>query len=518
MNKNLKRALIYASRGWHVFPLPFKSKAPFNSKLTFKNASTDPEQIKKWFKNKSNINIGIATGRDSNLFVLDIDVHNGTNGFEALKGLEARFDELPPTLCCQTGSGGKHFYFEYAEGGVCTASQLGSGIDTRGDGGYVVAPGSVHANGNEYVFEDYDLEDLKNANLNKCPDWLPPLLKNEPFFKEEKVIDLDQHRTSRAKKKRAIWDGISVIKEGSRNESIFQLTCSLIGKGGEIEEIRKKIMKANFEFCKPPLKGKEINNLIDSAFKRYVDPDHFEKAYVPPIDKELTEVRHAERFIKENGENVGFISNQKKWIVWNGKYWEIDEKGKIFQLLEKVTDKVWRKVAEMPDDPFGIKQKWTRYATKLHSFNGINAVLKIVSNQILMTFADFDQDAFYFNCESGVIDLKTGKLKNHDPNFYISQHSKNEYAPDMNCDNWLRFLDKVTGHNDELISYIQRAIGYALTGSTSEQCLFILHGQGQNGKSTFLNVVQELVGNYGQTKLNPSRCQLVTNFVQTCAM
>ena len=244
---------------------------------------------------------------------------------------------------------------------------------------------------------------------------------------------------------------------------------------------------------------KEVTTLLNSAIKRYVDADHIKKNYIPPIDKELTETRHAERFIRDHGKNVGFISNQKKWIVWNGKFWGVDEQGEIFKLLEKVTDKIWKRISTMADDAFGIKRKWIRYATRLHSFVGINNLLKLVSNELVMAFSDFDQDPYLFNCENGVIDLKKGAIQPHNHDLYISQYSTSEYSPDTNCDSWLRFLDKVTGHNDELIAYIQRAIGYSMTGSTAEQCLFVLHGQGQNGKPTFLNVIQALFGDYGQT-------------------
>ena len=299
---------------------------------------------------------------------------------------------------------------------------------------------------------------------------MPPLLKKE----ENNIVNLEDRRNRRNQgnapaRPRGVWDGKSDIAEGGRNEAVFQYTCSLIGQGGKIETTMKRVKRANDKHCQPPLPDKEIETLLTSAIERYVDKDHIQAGYIPPLEKELTETRHAQRFFNEHGKNIGFIYNQKRWILWNDKFWELDDQGDIHKLLNATTENVWKRIAPMRDDPFNIKKRWLRYAVRLDSCVGIDNVLKLASKKVPMEFSDFDQDPFLFNCANGVVDLKTGELKPHQHGLYLSQYSDYNYDPKINCDGWLKFLDKVMGRNDELISYIQRTIGYALTGSTSEQ-------------------------------------------------
>ena len=96
------------------------------------------------------------------------------------------------------------------------------------------------------------------------------------------------------------------------------------------------------------------------------------------------------------------------------------------------------------------------------------------------------------NCLNGTIDLRTGRLLPHTMEHFITKLAPVNYDPNANCDRWLEFLSRIMDGNEQLISFLQRAIGYALTGETSEQCLFIFHGSGANGKSTFLQAISSI--------------------------
>lgn len=112
-------------------------------------ATTDPDQISAWFQQWPKANIGIATGAGSGIVVLDIDPKNG--GVHSFEQIEQEF-ELPPTLTARTGSGGHHYYYRHPLDGKIpnSASKLGPGLDIRGDGGFIVAPPSMHACGQRY--------------------------------------------------------------------------------------------------------------------------------------------------------------------------------------------------------------------------------------------------------------------------------------------------------------------------------------------------------------------------------
>jgi hypothetical protein len=138
----LAAALVYAARGWPVFPV--NGKEPLTAR-GFKDASLDPAGIRAWFDCYPEAGVAIATGAVSGLVVLDEDTPHGGGGSLA------QLSRLPETYTVLTGGGGKHYYFAHpGEPVPCSAGKLGPGLDVRGDGGYVVAPPSVHASGRPY--------------------------------------------------------------------------------------------------------------------------------------------------------------------------------------------------------------------------------------------------------------------------------------------------------------------------------------------------------------------------------
>ena len=163
-------ALALARKGLAVFPLKARSKTPWTRHGCL-DATTDLETIAGWWDGWPDSNIGVATGSKSGIWVLDID---GEPGADELLKLEHRFGALPATVTAVTGTGGHHLYFrlpDFAGAPVMknTASALAAGIDTRGEGGYVVAPPSIHPNGNPYGWGAPD-------EFAAAPVWLLALL------------------------------------------------------------------------------------------------------------------------------------------------------------------------------------------------------------------------------------------------------------------------------------------------------------------------------------------------------
>jgi len=166
MMSMLEHALEYADRGWPVLPIfgivggactcgsldcPSPGKHP-NTPNGSKNASTDVHRITDWWSMRPHDNIGIATGEVSGIFVIDVDVSNGKPGMQTLAALEARLGPLPRTNVVRSGSGGLHIYLAFPQFRF-RLPKFGPAIDVKGNGGYVVAPPSVHASGNRYTWE-----------------------------------------------------------------------------------------------------------------------------------------------------------------------------------------------------------------------------------------------------------------------------------------------------------------------------------------------------------------------------
>ena len=112
---------------------------------------------------------------------------------------------------------------------------------------------------------------------------------------------------------------------------------------------------------------------------------------------------------------------------------------------------------------------------------------------------DYDRDLFLLTVGNGTLNLRSGELKPADPEDLITHGPPIEYDPSAKCARWHKFLDEIFAGDSDLIDFIQRAVGYSLTGDTREQCLFILHGNGANGKSTFLETVRRLLGSHATT-------------------
>jgi hypothetical protein len=160
--------LDYAARGFAVFPCLERSKLPACSR-GFKDATTNPATIRRWWGGHHNYNIGIATGVTSSVWVFDVD---GGAGAAALRELEAKHSPLAPTLTSIT-AGGCHLWFG-AEGALpCSVGRIGPGLDVRADGGYVLVPPSVHPDGPIYRWSN----DRPPA---VAPDWLIRLARHKP--------------------------------------------------------------------------------------------------------------------------------------------------------------------------------------------------------------------------------------------------------------------------------------------------------------------------------------------------
>ena len=175
----LEAALTYARRGWAVFPcLPGKKEPAI--KTGFQAATLDEAQIRKWWSRRPRANIGIATGNTSGFWVLDVDEADEKGGGETLRAHERRCGALPNTVEQLTPSGGRHMLFRMNGVAVRNSAQkrLGPGLDTRGSGGYIIAPPSVHPNGGVYAWSvDGHPADMQPVD---APAWLYDMLKDKP--------------------------------------------------------------------------------------------------------------------------------------------------------------------------------------------------------------------------------------------------------------------------------------------------------------------------------------------------
>lgn len=239
----LNAALEYARMGWHVFPIRPKNKIPLTAH-GFKDATVDEASITQWWTQWPDANIGIATGIQSGLVVLDVDTDKG--GEESLNKLEARYGRLPHTVKQRTGGGGFHCLFRHPGHTVRnSAGSLGLGLDVRGDGGYIVVPPSTHASGQSYEWEQPITSDSPLAPL---PGWLQSRAPSQT-----QPLEAHTHET---------------IPEGRRNTHLTSYAGRMRRQGFPPQAIEDALLVENKLRCSPPLPDEEVET-ISRSVSRY---------------------------------------------------------------------------------------------------------------------------------------------------------------------------------------------------------------------------------------------------------
>lgn len=242
-----RAALAYAARGLAVFPLAERSKVPAIAG-GFKEATTDAAQLRAWWEYRPQCNIGIATGGASGgLVVIDCDCHEaeGIDGMRSVRAHEAVEGAFPESACVSTPSGGEHLYFRCSEPFDCSVDRE-DGVDVRADGGYVVAPPSIHPNGGMYEWDfdiaDYGIQDADRSVLAFIRK-VQGKRRGSPFKLPEK------------------------IGKGERNDTIFKLACSMQSHGEEDGVIYAYCTAINKDKCQPPLADAEVEKVVEQALK-----------------------------------------------------------------------------------------------------------------------------------------------------------------------------------------------------------------------------------------------------------
>ena len=198
-----------------------------------------------------------------------------------------------------------------------------------------------------------------------------------------------------------------------------------------------------------------------------------------------------------------FNAVDKKWFFFNGSYWQEDIGNQRVELAaERVANSIKK---EKPELSFSTKtdedkamNEWYRFQKDSRSHMAKMHMIDEFKKYVIVKHGEFDKEDMLLNTESGYVDLSNGELHDHDIDKKFSHQTVAEYSDNVDAPLWEKFLNQIFNNDEELIHYVQKAIGYSFTGSVDEQCLFILNGRGRNGKSVFSNVVSDVAGNYAK--------------------
>ncbi len=211
----------------------------------------------------------------------------------------------------------------------------------------------------------------------------------------------------------------------------------------------------------------------------------------------LTDLGNADRFVARYGERVLWCEGMRAYLVWDGKRWAKDEGGgSVVKRAQEVARSIHREAADQRDTD--AQRRVSRWAVASQNAARIGAMLAMARPHLAVSINALDSDPWLLNCQNGTLDLRTGELRPHDPLDLITKIVPVAYEPDAEAPRFEAFLREVLV-DDGVIGFVQRFAGYSLTGDTRERAMTILWGSGKNGKSTLVELLLNLLGDYADS-------------------
>jgi putative DNA primase/helicase len=450
--------------------------------------------------------------------VVDLD---GPTGKATLAELERERGQLPKTVVQLTPNKGAHLLFNWPGYPVPnSAGRIGPGVDIRGDGGYIVGPGSRTPNGTYRFALGRTPEDVEIA---PAPLWLLKLIGHKPppgeaVSASPPNLAADELARGKAYAEAAFQSERERLQKAplhQRNNTLnicgFKLG-RFVARGflegarvtAELSQIAKAI----------GLDDGEIGPTIDSGLKAGLKNPALlpsEKAgatkrapSLPIVRSDETtkklaalgedDIANAERFVLRYGHRVIF-SETRGFLVFDGKRYRPNALLRCVGLAKDVVLKIADENQYLEGEE--ARARRAKFAHASRSKVAIDRLLELTKHMLLVDDNVLDADPWLLNTESSTIDLYTGRYHPHDPRDLITKICPVKAKPNSKCPIFDKFIERITGGDSDLAAYIQRAVGYTLTGKTSEQVLFFVHGKrGNNGKSTFVNLIRKMLGDY----------------------
>lgn len=531
----MNQALKMAEGGMHVFPCVAGGKRPLTEHGQ-DDGTTDRDQIIKWWTQWPDANIGLAC-EASGLYVVDIDCKpdkNGVNapGFESWIELTSEND-VPETFTVRTWSGGLHLYFEMPEAMLKnSASKLGKGIDTRGNG-YVIAPPSV-IDGKAY-------EVVKPVSIKPLPQWIAdrltprekPVKVHKPVQPGERTL-IDPAVLAATgevvERVRVLAKELEEAPEGAGNDTAARVSF-MVGQyvgAGQIDDttaigilldaisgwsyangmdarvMESTIIRQVSEGANSPraweaaqFQGGTVAEQQDGRFSEVTDEEIEESAPEkedsPASDwwTDYGQARYLMNYIGGMLYSIGL-----GWFIWDGTRWLSVDQRRIACIVQAFYKKrfdffVDRYKKDLKDDD----NKRARFYAKFMQSARLSGILKAMESIAPVGADELDSHPDLLNTPAGVVDLRTGAIGGHDPALLLTKMTKGNYRPGFTHSDWEMAL---TALPEDVREYMKIRVGQAATGHipNSDDALF-LQGEGANGKSMMTSDgVMRALGDY----------------------
>jgi putative DNA primase/helicase len=519
-------AIGYLSKGYSVIPCNGKKEPYLPTWKEFQARRPKEAEVRAMWRKHPNANIGIVTGAISNLTVVDCDSP------EAWESLGEYIPASHPAPIVRTPSDNHQIYFKYTPG-LHSQNRIMPDTDIKTDGGYVIAPPSVcdYEKGGKRICGSH------RWHVNRiAPPAMPPELADEL---EKRQVYLGKTPGNGDAKKPEGWreELFTGVPEGQRNDTAAKLAGDYIRRGLSDAEVLALLAEWNTRNL-PPLDKHELQTVVTSirrtdsrktpAAERKLEAtpvtvaDAEEKVHSCGISSneilyalDRGEDGDAELFIKFHRGLFCYDHAERRWFEFTGQYWKKDRTNNAIATVSRVIDAYSSEAKRQGELKHKaavegregdkkrheeIEKALLRRIGQLHDANKKADVLVLAAagpGSLGISGEEWDKDFSLIGCPNGVIELKTGLFRPGRPADYIRTVTNAEWTGiDALCSNWERTIHETFKGNIELVDYVQRLFGYALTGAALQHIIPILWGIGRNGKGTILENLKNVLGSY----------------------
>lgn len=546
-------ALAALHRGWRPLPITADGRKIPLVKFTSEagqnlTATSSADVWSLWLEEFRGAGVAIVTGsksyEGSGVLVVDVDVKDGAPGLASLEAAFAELGPLPATMVVRSPSGGFHYVYAYPDDSDTWRNWNGwkPGIDIRGHHGIVAVPGSTDARGTYTLEVDMEPMTLPPAWLEALIRPAADLAQRDEFAArqlEEADPELRRQRVIAADEIEILCRQLETPGPGKHGRLVFAATAAgswshLIGDDDWLEE---KLLRA-LERAHTARGGYIDERKSRAGIRQLVRTGQVNPKWAPRVNVTLMgniadyglavpepsiqpdfrprswdDIGNGRRLVDHHGDAVRYAIDASQWLAYDATkgVWKIEGGETLVQryaqaVLDALPEAEEGHYSTLPNEtPAGKpapsdRENFHAFVSKSRSGPRVSAMVKMASSlpEMETRLADLDAQPMLLNVANGVLDLVTGQLLEHDPSLGLSQLAPvrwqigGESAP-----LWEKFLEEVQP-DPEVRSYLQRAIGYTLTGSITEQKLFIHHGSGANGKSVFMDTLAAVLGSYAQ--------------------
>jgi putative DNA primase/helicase len=503
-------------------------------------ASSDPDIVRAMWARSPNANIGIACGRGSGIVVLDID---GSIGEESLAALEREHGALPNTVQART-SRGRHFYFAHPGGDVAiknSSGTIGTGIDLRADGGYAVSPPSLHESGHVYRWEVGQLGDT----LAPMPAWLAvaptprntipvsppsaaPRLAEVPSAYGRTALDRECRAVSGAAQgsrnhtlNAAAFNLGTIVRQGLLDASAVRIGLKSAALSAGLEELEiKRTLESGLSAGlgadprqiadRPrPMRAAANGNGHSSPHtqERSAQLDPIEFAMLPAGVVPGSDLSTASLLTAIHGDDLLYCVEPGKWHDYDGVRYRPDSYGRVSLRVQHIARRLESTAGEIEAAAATLEDKterqaaeafakslsaWARHA---QSATGIAAAMKVAQTHLACSMAALDADPLLLNVLNGTIELATGTLREHRRSDRMAKLAPVAFDANAAAPRFQAFIAEILP-DAKLREFVQRFLGYTLSGMTSEQMMLVALGGGANGKSVLAELMRTILGDY----------------------